>query len=118
MIHDVITTANPFPYTAKFMCVGVRNREYVHGVVVYQKYLGELIIFELDIFEIRQHYIRIWCCRLSKISNEVGRIDNFRALARKLSFRPTECNPLGETKKTNLFHPDSPRKNLKQLLDS
>ena len=25
MIHDVITTANPFPYTAKFMFVGVRN---------------------------------------------------------------------------------------------
>ena len=25
MIHDVIRTANPFPYTAKFMFVGVRN---------------------------------------------------------------------------------------------
>ena len=25
MIHDFITTANPFPYTAKFMFVGVRN---------------------------------------------------------------------------------------------
>ena len=25
MIHDVITTANPFPYTAKFMFVSVRN---------------------------------------------------------------------------------------------
>ena len=25
MIHDVITTANPFPYSAKFMFVGVRN---------------------------------------------------------------------------------------------
>ena len=24
MIHDVITTRNPFPYTAKFMFVGVR----------------------------------------------------------------------------------------------
>ena len=24
MIHDVIRTANPFPYTAKFMFVGVR----------------------------------------------------------------------------------------------
>ena len=24
MIHDVITTANPFPYTAKFMFVGVK----------------------------------------------------------------------------------------------
>ena len=25
MIHDVITTANPFPYAAKLMFVGVRN---------------------------------------------------------------------------------------------
>ena len=25
MIDDVIRTANPFPYTAKFMLVGVRN---------------------------------------------------------------------------------------------
>ena len=25
MIHDVITTVNPFPYTAKFMFVGVSN---------------------------------------------------------------------------------------------
>ena len=27
MIHDVITTANPFPHTAKFMFVGVRNNK-------------------------------------------------------------------------------------------
>ena len=27
MIHDVITTANPFPYTAKFMFVDVRNNK-------------------------------------------------------------------------------------------
>ena len=26
-IHDVIRTANPFPYTDKFMCVGVRNNK-------------------------------------------------------------------------------------------
>ena len=26
-IHDVITTANPFPYTAKLMIVGVRNNK-------------------------------------------------------------------------------------------
>ena len=25
--HDVITTANPIPYTAKFMFIGVRNNE-------------------------------------------------------------------------------------------
>ena len=59
MIHDVITTPDPFPYTAKFMFVGVRNNktkkirrskkiEYVHSVAVYKKYLtrlGEMIIF-------------------------------------------------------------------------
>ena len=27
LIHDVITTANPFPYTAKFIFVGVRNNK-------------------------------------------------------------------------------------------
>ena len=28
MVYDVITTANPFPYTAKFMfVVGVKNNE-------------------------------------------------------------------------------------------
>ena len=27
MIHDVITTHNPFPYTAKFMFIGVRNNK-------------------------------------------------------------------------------------------
>ena len=57
----------------KLMAV-LLNKEYVYSDVVYQKYLtrlGELIIFELlrkkisslpaelDIFDIRQHYIRI-----------------------------------------------------------
>ena len=27
MIHDAISTANPFPYTAKFMFVAVRNNK-------------------------------------------------------------------------------------------
>ena len=27
MIHDLITAANPIPYTAKFMFVGVRNNK-------------------------------------------------------------------------------------------
>ena len=36
--------------------------------------------------------IRIECCRISKISNEVGRIDDFEALARKLSFLSTELD--------------------------
>ena len=87
-MHDVITTANLFPDTTKFMFVGVRNNktvnksdverhmqiEYVHSVVVYQKHLtplGEMINFlakarklsvlpvSLNIFDIRQHYILI-----------------------------------------------------------
>ena len=36
--------------------------------------------------------IRTKYCCISKISNEVGRIDNFRALARKLSFLPNELD--------------------------
>ena len=28
MIHDVITTAYPFPYTTKFMFVGVRKSKH------------------------------------------------------------------------------------------
>ena len=27
MIHDIITTGNPFPYTAKFMFDGARNNK-------------------------------------------------------------------------------------------
>ena len=27
IIHDIITTANPFPYTAKLMFISVRNNE-------------------------------------------------------------------------------------------
>ena len=30
MIYDVITTANPFPYTAKFMFVDVRDNKNQH----------------------------------------------------------------------------------------
>ena len=30
MIHDVISTANPFPDTAKFMYVGVTNNKTRH----------------------------------------------------------------------------------------
>ena len=36
--------------------------------------------------------IRIWCCGISKISNEVERNDNFLAKARKLSFLSTELD--------------------------
>ena len=31
LIHDVITTANAFPYTAKFMFVGFRNNKTQRG---------------------------------------------------------------------------------------
>ena len=59
MIHDVIRTADPFPYTVTFMFVSVgKNKtqqiktlkdktEYLYSVAVYQKYqtrLGEMII--------------------------------------------------------------------------
>ena len=27
IIHDIIRTANPFPYTAKLMFIGVRNNK-------------------------------------------------------------------------------------------
>ena len=51
IIHDVITTRNPFPYTALLMFVGVRHnktQQIRRSVVLYQKYLtrlGEMIIF-------------------------------------------------------------------------
>ena len=71
MIHDVITTAKPLPYTAKFILVGVRNNktcqmlkdiEYVYSVAVYQKYLT------------------------------VGRNDDFLAKAKKLLILPTSLD--------------------------
>ena len=36
--------------------------------------------------------IRTYCCLISKISNSVGRKDNFLAKARKVSFMPTELD--------------------------
>ena len=41
---------------------------------------------------IYREYVYSVAVYISKISNEVGRIDNFRALARKLSFLPTELD--------------------------
>ena len=44
MIHDVITKANPFPYTAKFMLVGVRNivfKDFYCRHVIIRACLGE-----------------------------------------------------------------------------
>ena len=74
MIFDVITTANPFQYTAKFIFVCVRNDK-------------TRLIRRLKI-----NRIRMSCCRISKISNSVGRNDNFRAKARKLSILPTSLD--------------------------
>ena len=65
IIHDVITTPNPFPFTSKFILVGVRNNK----------------TQQTRRWKINRK--RTQCCRISKISNEVGRIDYFRALARK-----------------------------------
>ena len=51
MIHDVITTANPFPYYIFLLVSEIiklnksdveRLKEYVHSVAVYQKYLTRL----------------------------------------------------------------------------
>ena len=71
MIHDVITTAKLSLYTAKCMFDGVRNNK------MQQMRRGKI------------NRIRIYCCRISKISNSVGRHDNFLAKARKLSILPT-----------------------------
>ena len=60
VIHDVITKAEQFPYTARFVFVGFRNNKTQ---------------------QIRR-------CSKSKISNLVGRNDNFLAKARKLSILP------------------------------
>ena len=74
IIHDVITTPNPFPYTAKFMFVGVRNNE------------------TQQIRRWKINRILTWCCRISKISNSVERNDNFLAKARKLSILSTSLD--------------------------
>ena len=74
IIHDVITIHYPFPYTAKFMFVGVRNNE------------------TQQIRRWKINRIRTWCCRISKISNSVERNDNFLAKARKLSILSTSLD--------------------------
>ena len=73
MIHDVIRTANPFPYSAKFMFVRVRNNKNQQIRKINRKW--------------KINRIRTWCCRISKIFTciSVGRNDNFLAKARKLS---------------------------------
>ena len=46
MIHDVISRPNPFPYTAKFMFVGVRhNKTQQIRRIKYLTQLGGMIIF-------------------------------------------------------------------------
>ena len=74
IIHDVITIRNPFPYTAKFMFVGVRNNE------------------TQQIKRWKINRIRTKRCRTSKISNSVERNDNFLAKARKLSILSTSLD--------------------------
>ena len=74
IIHYVITTPDPFPYTAKFMFFCVRNNE------------------TQQIRRWKINRIRTYCCRISKISNSVGTNDNFLAKARKLSFLPTSLH--------------------------
>ena len=71
IIHDVITKPNPFPYTAKFMLVSARHNK------------------TQQIRRWKINRIRIYCCRISKISNSVGRNNSFLAKARKISIVPT-----------------------------
>ena len=80
MINDIIRMANPFPYAATHSCLwvleiiklnksNVERSEYIHTVVVYQKYLirlREILPTKLDIFDIRQHYVLIlYICIIS-----------------------------------------------------
>ena len=74
MIHDVIRPANPCPYTAKFVFVGVWNYK------------------TQQIRRWKINRIHTQCCRISKISNSIGRNDNFLAKARKLSVLPTSLD--------------------------
>ena len=75
MIHR---TGNSFPYTSKFMFVGVRNNR----------------TQQIRRWKINRIHVRTRCCCISKISNSVGRNDNFPAKARKLSILPTELDIL------------------------
>ena len=72
-IHAVVTTAKPFQYTSKFMFVGVRNKTQ-------------------QIRHWKINRIRTKRCRISKISNSVGRNDNCLAKARQLSILPTSLD--------------------------
>ena len=46
--------------------------------------------FQFGFHRVYREYVQ--CCYRSKISNSVGRIDNFRALTRKLSFFPIKLD--------------------------
>ena len=59
MIHDVIRSANLFPYTAKFKFVIVRNNK------------------TQQIRHSKINRIHTKCCHISKISNSVWRNDHF-----------------------------------------
>ena len=44
VIHDVITTANPIPYTVKFMFVGVRNNKTQQNQTLKDKYNTYIVL--------------------------------------------------------------------------
>ena len=72
MIHDVISTANPFPYAAKFIFVGVRNnnqrtdspesRLECNGLEVFTLFLSNLLkAFKIqNNLTIRQYYMQAY----------------------------------------------------------
>ena len=66
--------------------IGQRPLCLCHGLVSIGTSVCRCVHFDL------KYRICIECCCISKIYNEVGRIDNFPALAGKLSFLPTELD--------------------------
>ena len=74
VIHDIIITPNPYPFTAKFVFVSVMiNKDQ-----------------QMKLLKINK--IRTYCCRISKISNSVGRKDNCLAKPRQSSILPTSLD--------------------------
>ena len=76
-----------------------RNREYVYSAFLSTECcrISKIsnVVERIDNFQAlarKLSFLSTECCRISKISNEVERIDNFRALARKLSFLSTELD--------------------------
>ena len=75
MIHNVITTSNPFPYTAKFMFVSVGNNKTQQINMLKDK---------LNTYKALLY--------INYIYNSFGRMDNFLTKAGKLSILQTSLH--------------------------